>query len=93
MNLLSEDHVLQTYDGEGREVSTMVAGEDNMLKRIDYFVVRRKGSQSVLYSRGIELEERHSLKRKVTDGTSCVIHGGLGSWIWQWNADETAVWK
>lgn len=46
MNLLSEDHALQTYDDEGREVSTMVAGEDNMLQRIDYFVVRRKETKA-----------------------------------------------
>lgn len=58
VNLLDEDHGLQTYDGEGIEVNTMVAGEDSMLKRIDYFVVRRKGDQSMLYSSGIELEER-----------------------------------
>lgn len=45
----------------------MVAGEDNTLKRIDNSVVRRKGNQSMLYSHGIDLEQRHSLKRKITN--------------------------
>ena len=37
MKMLSENHAFQIYDGEGKEVSTVVAAEDNMLKRIDSY--------------------------------------------------------
>ena len=37
LSALSENHAFQIYDGEGKEVNIVVAAEDYMLKRIDYY--------------------------------------------------------
>lgn len=66
MTTLSEDCVLQIYDGEGKEVSkrwlewTMCVREKTMIVVIVVFM-KAIESQSMFYISGKELEERDSL--------------------------------
>lgn len=59
--MLSENHAFQIYDGEGKEVSTVVAAEDNMLKRIDSYYDCCYLNKGMFSISGKELEERGSL--------------------------------